>query len=146
MGGFDTHDGQNMNQADLLARISHALGYFDTALAGLAGGDMRNNVTLFTASDFGRTLTSNGDGTDHGWGGHQFVMGGAVNGGEIYGRFPQFIQNAADSTSNNYIPVTSVDTIGSTLGKWFGVSDSQLDTVFPNLVNFNRDLGFLKAG
>jgi uncharacterized protein (DUF1501 family) len=146
MGGFDTHDGQNMNQADLLARISHALGYFDTALAGLVGGDMRNNVTLFTASDFGRTLTSNGDGTDHGWGGHQFVMGGAVNGGEIYGRFPQFIQNAADSTGNSYIPATSVDTIGSTLGKWFGASDSQLDTIFPNLVNFNRDLGFLKAG
>jgi uncharacterized protein (DUF1501 family) len=144
MGGFDTHDGQNRNQADLLARLSHALGYFDTTLATLGGADMRNNVTLFTASDFGRTLTSNGDGTDHGWGSHHFVLGGAVNGGEIYGRFPQFIQNAADSTSNNYIPVTSVDTIGSTLGKWFGATDSQLDAIFPNLVNFNRDLGFLK--
>ena len=69
MGGFDTHDGQNRNQADLLARLSHALAYLDTALAGLAGGDMRNAVALFSASDFGRTLTSNGDGTDHGWGG-----------------------------------------------------------------------------
>jgi uncharacterized protein (DUF1501 family) len=146
MGGFDTHDGQNMNQADLLARLSHALGYFDTTLATLGGVDMRNNVTLFTASDFGRTLTSNGDGTDHGWGSHHFVMGGAVNGAEIYGRFPQFIQAAADSTNNNFIPVTSVDTIGSTLGKWFGASDSQLDTIFPNLANFNRDLGFLKPG
>jgi uncharacterized protein (DUF1501 family) len=145
MGGFDTHDSQNVNQADLLARISHAIGYFDGALAGLAGGDMRNNVTLFTASDFGRTLTSNGDGTDHGWGGHHFVHGGAVGGGEIYGRFPQFIQKAADSTDNSYIPGVSVDTIGSTLGKWFGVSDSQLDTVFPNLRNFSRDLGFLKS-
>jgi uncharacterized protein (DUF1501 family) len=145
MGGFDTHDGQNPNQADLLARISHALGYFDTALAVLAGGDMRNNVTLFTASDFGRTLTSNGDGTDHGWGAHHFVSGGAVNGGDIYGRFPQFIQNAADSNGNAYIPVTSVDTIGATVGKWFGASDSQLDTVFPNLRNFTRDLGFMKA-
>lgn len=145
MGGFDTHDGQNMNQADLLARISHALGYFDTALAGLPGGDMRNNVTLFTASDFGRTLTSNGDGTDHGWGAHHFVMGGAVNGGEIYGRFPQFGHSLADSANNAYLPVNSVDTIGSTLGKWFGVSNSQLDTVFPNLPNFNRDLGFLKT-
>ena len=146
MGGFDTHDGQNANQADLLARLSHALAYFDGALAGLAGGDMRGNVTLFTASDFGRTLTSNGDGTDHGWGGHHFVLGGAVNGGEIYGRFPQFIQKAADSTDNSYIPGVSVDTIGSTLGKWFGASDAQLDTVFPNLHNFPRDLGFLKAG
>ena len=70
MGGFDTHDGQNMNQADLLARISHALGYFDTTLATLGGVDMRNQVTLFTASDFGRTLTSNGDGDAcAGWGG-----------------------------------------------------------------------------
>jgi uncharacterized protein (DUF1501 family) len=145
MGGFDTHDGQNMNQADLLARISHALAYFDTALAGLTGGDMRNNVTLFTASDFGRTLTSNGDGTDHGWGSHHFVMGGAVNGGEIFGRFPQFGLNLSDSGNNAYLPVTSVDTIGSTLGKWFGVGDSQLDTVFPNLPNFSRDLGFMKA-
>lgn len=145
MGGFDTHDNQNPNQADLLARISHALGYFDGALAGLAGGDMRSAVTLFTASDFGRTLTSNGDGTDHGWGGHHFVSGGAVNGGDIYGRFPQFIQNAADSNGNAYIPVTSVDSIGATLGKWFGASDSQLDTIFPNLRNFTRDLGFMKA-
>jgi uncharacterized protein (DUF1501 family) len=141
MGGFDTHDSQNPNQADLLARISHALGYFDTTLGTLG---MRDNVTLFTASDFGRTLSSNGDGTDHGWGGHHFVMGGAVNGGDIYGRFPQFIQKAADSNDNAYIPGVSVDTIGSTLGKWFGVSDAQLDTVFPNLRNFPRDLGFLR--
>ncbi len=146
MGGFDTHDGQNMNQADLLARISHALGYFDGALAGMAGGDMRNSVTLFTASDFGRTLTSNGDGTDHGWGSHHFVSGGAVNGGDIFGRFPQFGLNLNDSANNAYLPVTSVDTIGSTLGKWFGAKDSDLTTVFPNLVNFPRDLGFLKAG
>ena len=146
MGGFDTHDGQNVAQADLLARLSHALGYFDGALAGLAGGDMRNNVTLFTASDFGRTMTSNGDGTDHGWGGHHFVLGGAVNGGEIFGRFPQFGLALNDSANNAYLPVTSVDTIGSTLGRWFGASDAQLDTVFPNLHNFTRDLGFLRAG
>jgi uncharacterized protein (DUF1501 family) len=145
MGGFDTHDGQNVAQADLLARLSHALGYFDGALAGLAGGDMRSNVTLFTASDFGRTMTSNGDGTDHGWGGHHVVLGGAVNGGEIFGRFPQFGLALSDSANNAYLPVTSVDTIGGTLGKWFGASDAQLDTVFPNLHNFTRDLGFLKA-
>jgi len=143
MGGFDTHDGQNASQADLLARLSHALGYFDTALAGLPGGDMRNNVTLFTASEFGRTLTSNGDGTDHGWGSHHVVMGGAVKGGEIYGRFPQFGMNLGDSANNAYLPVTSVDTIGSTLGRWFGASDSDLNVVFPNLPNFSRDLGFL---
>ena len=111
MGGFDTHDGQNVNQADLLARISHAIGYFDTVMSNIGGVDMRNNVTLFTASDFGRTITSNGDGTDHGWGAHHFVAGGAVNGGEIYGRFPQFQLNAGmDAANNAYLPVTSVDT------------------------------------
>ena len=146
MGGFDTHDNQNPNQADLLARISHALGYFDTALSNVGGADMRNNVTLFTASDFGRTITTNGDGTDHGWGSHHFVMGGAVKGNEIYGRFPIFgLNNNQDSANNAYLPITSVDTIGSTLGRWFGVSDANLNTVFPNLVNFPRDLGFLKT-
>jgi uncharacterized protein (DUF1501 family) len=145
MGGFDTHDGQNINQADLLARVSHAMGYFDTALSTLGGVDMRNQVTLFTASDFGRTLTSNGDGTDHGWGSHHFVMGGAVNGGEIYGKFPQYGLNLENSANNAFLPVTSVDTLGATLGKWFGASSAELDLVFPNLPNFTRDLGFMKA-
>ena len=145
MGGFDTHDTQNASQADLLARLSHAMAYFDGVLANIGGVDLRNNVTLFTASDFGRTITTNGDGTDHGWGGHHFVLGGAVKGGEIYGRFPIFgLNNNQDSANNAYLPVTSVDTIGSTLGRWFGVSDANLDTVFPNLKNFPRDLGFLK--
>ena len=145
MGGFDTHDNQNMGQADLLARISHAIGYLDTALANVGGVDLRNNVTMFTASDFGRTITSNGDGTDHGWGSHHFVTGGAVKGGEIYGRFPIFgLNDNMDSANNAYLPVTSVDTIGATIGKWFGASDTNLNTVFPNLKNFPRDLGFLK--
>ena len=148
IGGFDTHDNQNAGQADLLARISHALGYFDTTLSNIGGVDMRANVTTFTASDFGRTITTNGDGTDHGWGSHHFVLGGAVKGGEIYGRFPFFTLNdglgmGMDSANNGYLPVTSVDTIGSTLGRWFGVSDTNLDTIFPNLRNFPRDLGFL---
>ena len=106
---------------------------------------MRNQVTLFTASDFGRTMTSNGDGTDHGWGSHHFVSGGAVNGGEIYGRFPQFGLNLNDSANNAYLPVTSVDTIGATIGKWFGATGSQLNLVIPNLPKFSADLGFLKA-
>ncbi len=142
MGGFDTHDNQNPNQGDLLARLSHAMGYFDTALAGIG---MADNVTLFTASDFGRNFTSNGDGTDHGWGAHHFVMGGAVNGGEIFGRFPQFGFNLQDSAGDRFLPNLSVDQIGGTLGKWFGANDSELDLVFPNLRNFNRNLGFMKA-
>jgi uncharacterized protein (DUF1501 family) len=145
MGGFDTHSSQNAASADLLARVSHAIGYFDTALANLGGTDMRNNVTLFTASDFGRTLNSNGDGTDHGWGATHFVSGGAVNGGEIYGRFPEFGPQGMDSIGDRYLPVLSVDQIGATVGKWFGASPTQLATIFPNLPNFSTaDLGFLK--
>ncbi len=139
MGGFDTHDNQNRGHADLMARLSHALAYFDTAL-----GASRDRVTLFTGSDFGRTFTSNGDGTDHGWGAHHLVYGGAVRGREIYGRFPTVGVNHDDEIgSGSFLPGTSVDQIGSTVGQWFGVSDSNLDLVFPNLRNFQRNLGFL---
>ena len=153
LGGFDTHDAQNRNHADLMARLAHALRYFDTTLGAIGA---RSNVTTFTASDFGRTFTSNGDGTDHGWGAHHFVMGGAVRGGDFYGRFPQLaVKNA---NNNNFdaspdqlgngalLPQTSVDQLGATLGRWFGLSDTQLLDVFPNLANFNvgqRNLGFM---
>lgn len=153
LGGFDTHDFQNRNQADLLARMAHALRYFDTALGAIGA---RNNVTTFTASDFGRTFTSNGDGTDHGWGSHHFVMGGAVRGGDLYGTFPVL---ATKNTNNNnfdgspdqlgngaLLPTTSVDQLGATLGRWFGLSDGQLLDIFPNLANFDagrRNLGFM---
>jgi len=141
MGGFDTHDNENRGHADLMARLSHALGYFDSVLGTLA---LRDKVTLFTGSDFGRTFTSNGDGTDHGWGGHHFVHGAAVKGKEIYGRFPTVGLNHSDEVgSGSFLPGVSVDQIGATIGKWFGVSDSNLDLVFPNLKNFQRDLGFM---
>jgi uncharacterized protein (DUF1501 family) len=139
MGGFDTHDNENRAHADLMARLSHAIGYFDTVLGTMG---LRNNVTLFTGSDFGRTFTSNGDGTDHGWGSHHFVYGGAVKGGEIYGRFPTVGVGHADEVgSGSFLPGVAVDQIGGTIGKWFGVSDSNLDLIFPNLRNFDRDLG-----
>jgi uncharacterized protein (DUF1501 family) len=145
MGGFDTHSSQNSAGADLLARISHAIGYFDSALSNVGGVDLRANVTLFTASDFGRTLNSNGDGTDHGWGASHFVSGGAVNGGEIFGRFPEFGPQGIDSIGDRYLPTLSVDQIGSTLGRWFGASATDLATIFPNLPNFaSADLGFMK--
>jgi len=153
LGGFDTHDQQNRGQADLYARMAHALRYFDTTLAGLGA---RQRVTTFTASDFGRTFTSNGDGTDHGWGSHQWVMGGAVNGGDFYGRFPTLaLKNANNNNfdgspdqlgNGSLLPQTSVDQLGATLGRWFGLGDSQLLEVFPNLANFNpsaRNLGFM---
>ncbi|RZU01096.1 DUF1501 domain-containing protein [Rivibacter subsaxonicus] len=151
MGGFDTHDFQNRSQADLMARISHALAYFNGTLTAMG---MANSVTTFTASDFGRTFTSNGDGTDHGWGSHHLVMGGAVKGGDLYGNFPQL--GTADArgvfSSPNQIgngamlPETSVDQYAATLGRWFGLSDAQLLELLPNLVNFDasrRNLGFL---
>jgi len=151
MGGFDTHDAQNTNHAQLMARLAHALRYFDDTLGALG---LRNQVTTFTASDFGRTFTSNGDGTDHGWGAHHFVAGGAVRGGDLYGTFP--VYGTKNANNNNFdsspdqlgngalLPTTSVDQLGATLGKWFGLSDSQLLDVFPNLANFgSRDLGFM---
>ena len=155
MGGFDSHDLQNRNNADLMARLSHALQYFDTALGNLGA---RNSVTTFTASDFGRTFTSNGDGTDHGWGSHHFVLGGAVRGGDLYGRFPTLALK--NSNNNNFdgspdqlgngalLPGTSVDQLGSTLARWFGLSDVQIADVFPNLANFSvggRNLGFMNV-
>ena len=155
VGGFDTHDLQNRNQADLMARVAHALQYFDTTLGGLGA---RNNVTTFSASDFGRTFTSNGDGTDHGWGSHHLVMGGAVRGGDLYGRFPTL--SVKNSNNNNFdgspdqlgngslLPTTSVDQLGATLGRWMGLSDAQTLDIFPNLASFDastRNLGFLGA-
>jgi uncharacterized protein (DUF1501 family) len=150
LGGFDTHDGQLTGQANLMARIAHAVSYFDGALATLPVGDMSSKVTLFTASDFGRTFTSNGDGTDHGWGAHHFVIGGAVKGKEIYGDFPQTavtgtsVDNPLDIGSGRMIPTISVDQYAGTLAKWFGLSPSEISSVFPNLANFPiQDLGFM---
>ena len=153
LGGFDTHDLQNRNHADLMARLAHALSYFDTTLGALGA---RNLVTTFTASDFGRTFTSNGDGTDHGWGAHHFVMGGAVRGGDLYGTFPTLatknannnnFDGSADQLGNgSLLPTTSVDQLAATLGTWFGLSAGQLADLFPNLANFDvsrRNLGFM---
>ncbi len=152
LGGFDTHSDQNKSHANLMARVAHAMRYFDTALGAISA---RNNVTTFTASDFGRTFTSNGDGTDHGWGAHQFVMGGAVRGGDIYGAFPTLVAKSSGSDDFNspdqvrngaMLPTTSVDQLGATLGRWFGLSDAQALQVFPNLANFAagvRTLGFM---
>jgi uncharacterized protein (DUF1501 family) len=151
MGGFDTHDAENANHAQLMARLSHAMRYFSDTLAGMGAS---SKVTTFTASDFGRTFTSNGDGTDHGWGAHHFVMGGAVKGGALYGSFPTYgsknandnnFDSSPDQLSNgSLLPTTSVDQLGATLGKWFGLSDTQLLDVFPNLHNFTtRNLGFM---
>jgi len=149
LGGWDTHDFQNGAQGANLARVAHAMAYFDTALGNINGTDFRQSVTTFTASDFSRTFTTNGDGTDHAWGSHQFIMGGAVQGGDVYGQYPTLgidqgsFQNP-DMSGNIRVPTTSVDQYAATLGRWLGVSDTDLDAIFPNLRNFaTRNLGFV---
>ncbi len=172
LGGFDTHSdqmavhGSTPSDGGLFDVLSRALSGFYAALesAGLA-----SSVTSFTASDFGRTLTSNDSGTDHGWGGHHFVVGGAVQGGQFYGNgaglaadthfgvvMPSLVnpttpygvpspnRNDPGDGYGRLIPTTSVDHYGATLARWFGLTDSEIDLVFPNLANFStRYLGFL---
>ncbi|MGV8837608.1 DUF1501 domain-containing protein, partial [Cellvibrio sp.] len=107
---------------------------------------MENQVTTFTTSEFGRTLARNGDGTDHGWGSHHWVMGGAVNGQALYGQFPTLEINSDDDLGRGrIIPQLSFDQYAATLGKWFGLSADDLGHIFPNLINFNAsDLGFMR--
>jgi uncharacterized protein (DUF1501 family) len=154
LGGFDTHATQmsDNTQPRLLRRVSRALGAFYKALQELG---LENNVTTFTMSEFGRTLNSNGDGTDHGWGSVSLVMGGAVNnggtpgaGGRLVGTFPDQTLNGADSFSRGQmIPTTSADSVAATLAGWMGVSQTNLQTIFPHLVNFTTgtpyNLGFM---
>jgi uncharacterized protein (DUF1501 family) len=141
-GGFDSHDNQNQAQPGLLADISDSLAAFYNATVELGVSDM---VTTFTQSDFGRTLTSNGDGTDHAWGGNQVVLGDAVTGGQLVGSYPQLqIGGPEDVGGGRFIPSTSADQYAATLARWFGIPESDLDVVAPNLANFVvRDLGFM---
>jgi uncharacterized protein (DUF1501 family) len=133
-GGFDTHDNQAPQHAKLLTQLGSALEYFDAVMT-TAG--MSDSVTTFTASDFGRTLTANSDGTDHGWGSHHIVTGGAVQGGDMYGTYPVIGSNQAnDMGAGRLIPTTSVEQYAGTLAKWMGLSDGQIKTVFPNFNNF----------
>lgn len=142
VGGYDTHGDQLAAQAGLLTELSSALNSFYSATVELG---VDQSVTTFTASDFGRTLPTNGGGSDHGWGSHQFVMGGAVRGNQLYGKFPTLAVNGPDDTEDGrWIPTTSVDEFSATIARWFGVSASDMPTVFPNIGRFaNPNLGFL---
>ena len=143
LGSFDTHDGQASQHARLLTQLGQAFEYFDGVMTSLGLG---NQVTTFTASDFGRTLTCNSDGTDHGWGSHHFVVGGAVQGQDMYGQYPVVgADQANDVGEGRLIPTTSVDQYAGTLARWFGLSDSQVQQVFPNFKNFGSSpyLGFV---
>ncbi|MCC7174034.1 MAG: DUF1501 domain-containing protein [Bryobacterales bacterium] len=144
LGGFDTHIGQLATQESLFTQLSTAVSAFENATLEL-GVDQQ--VTLFTESDFNRTFQPNGNaGTDHAWGGHHIVLGGAVRGGDIYGRFPTFELGGPDDAASEgrWIPSVSVDQYAATLAAWFGVDADGLTAVFPNLSNFEtRNLGFL---
>jgi len=157
MGGFDTHGDQAVTgspgegqHARLLKQLGDALAAFHRAMNALGLGDA---VTAFTQSDFGRTLARNSsNGTDHAWGNHHLVLGGAVRGGQTYGRYPTLVLGGADDVGvdpweqqGRWLPTSSVDQYAATLLGWFGASETQLDAVLPNLRNFgaNRRLGFL---
>lgn len=136
LGGFDLHDNLVDQHPGLLTAVSEALSSFYAATVELGVAD---KVTTFTASDFGRTLTSNGDGSDHGWGSHHVVMGGAVSGKRFYGTAPVTAVNGPDDVGQGrLLPTTSVDQFGAALATWFGVPASEMATVFPNIKNFNQ--------
>jgi len=143
LGGFDTHDGLNENHPRLLAQVDEAMSSFYQATVELG---VSEKVTSFSASDFGRTLASNGDGSDHGWGSHHFVVGGAVNGGQFYGTAPQISLTSDDQVGQGrLLPSTSVDQLAATLARWFGVSSSEINSILPNVGRFaNSNLGFMK--
>lgn len=137
LGGFDTHNNQLTQQADLFSQLGPALKSFYDATAQLG---LANQVTTFTASDFARTLQpASGGGTDHAWGNHQLVLGGAVRGG-LYGRMPQLLLGGPDDVSDEgrWLPSTAVDQMSASLASWFGVGAADLGALFPHLANFNQ--------
>lgn len=149
-GSFDTHDSENPRQGLLLAQLDHALSYLDQALTAVG---LSNAVTAFTASDFNRTFTTNGDGTDHAWGGHHLVAGAAVKGGDIYGTYPTLGVDGSptgflnpDGVGTALVPTTSVETYLATMATWMGVTSAQMAAIFPRLANFPvQNLGFMTA-
>jgi uncharacterized protein (DUF1501 family) len=142
LGSFDTHGDQISEHPPLLREVSQALAAFYAATVEL---DVASNVTTFTMSDFGRTLRSNGKGSDHGWGSHHLILGDAVKGGEVFGQFPTQVINGPDDTElGRWIPTTACDEYAATLAQWFGVAPSELATVLPNIGRFAKpNLGFM---
>ena len=144
LGSFDTHGDQLNRQQNLFEELSPALKAFYDATVALG---VASQVTTFTLSDFGRTLQpASGGGTDHAWGSHHFIIGGAVQGGKIYGRYPQLALGGPDDAEKEgrWLPSCSVDQYGATLARWFGVATTDLDSVFSNLASFSTtDLGFM---
>jgi uncharacterized protein (DUF1501 family) len=142
-GGYDNHQNQIADQANRFTELGPALRAFYNAIVALG---IQDQVTLFTLSDFGRTLRVNDGGSDHAWGNHQIVIGGTVRGGQAYGTFPNLALGGPDDTDRDgrWIPTTAVDQYAATLAKWFGVPDADIPAVVPNIARFaSRDLGFM---
>ncbi len=146
-GGWDHHDAVLASQAEMLPQVDAAVKAFFDCLAALG---LEDHVTLFTASDFARTLSNDGDGADHAWGGNHFVVGGAVNGRRIYGQYPSlYVDSPLDVGRGRLIPQVAVDSYFAELALWLGVPKGSLDTVFPNIGRFyntsstSPPLGFL---
>jgi len=136
IGDYDTHGDQANRYPTLMRELNHSLNSFYNATTELGVAD---KVTTFTASDFGRTLTSNGDGTDHGWGSHQMIMGDAIDGGKFFGSMPELaIGSNDDIGEGRIIPTTSVDQYAASLAGWYGLPTLQIIETFPNLANFNN--------
>ena len=144
MGGFDNHSGLVADHRPLLSAIDGSLAGFHDAMRTI---DAHNDVTSFTASDFGRTLASNGDGSDHGWGAHHIVVGGSVAGKRIYGDVPEVADDGPDDVGRGrLLPAIAVDQYASTLARWMGAESSDLPEILPNINNFDTDdLGFMAA-
>lgn len=141
LGGWDTHDGQPTSHPGLLTQVSQGLAAFYNATVELGIAD---EVTTFTMSDFGRTLNNNGDGTDHGWGGHSWLVGGDVVGRRIFGSMPDYaLGSALDVGRGRMIPTTPVEQIGSTLSRWFGLGVGDVNEIFPNVRNFGSGADYL---
>ena len=142
MGGYDTHDNSIRTHSTLMGQLDFAMDAFYKSTVELGVAD---KVTTFTASDFGRTLQYNGDGSDHGWGSHHFVMGGAVNGGRYFGVAPQISVRSPDQVGQGrLLPTIAVDQYAATLASWFGVSTSELSSIAPNIGRFDgSNLGFM---
>ncbi len=145
LGGFDLHDNLIARHGPLLGQVSEAMAAFYNATAALGVADQ---VTAFTASDFGRTLASNGDGSDHGWGSHHLVVGGAVKGAAFYGSPPPVSVGSGSGPEDQWhvgqgrlLPSTSVDQYAATLARWFGVADAELAGILPNLGHFGAAAG-----
>jgi uncharacterized protein (DUF1501 family) len=145
LGGFDLHDNLIAQHPGLLGKVSDAMTAFYNATVELG---VANQVTAFTASDFGRTLASNGDGSDHGWGSHHFVVGGAVKGAVFYGTPPPVSVGSTAAAQDQWhvgqgrlLPSTSVDQYAATLATWFGVADAELSGILPNLRHFGAAAG-----